>query len=92
MAKLGFISNRIFDGFASNTFLLSDYVTGIEHVFGDAVVTYSNEDELNNLINLYLNDDNLRAEKINNGKNIVLKNHTFKQRAKFLFNFINDYL
>ena len=51
MREKGFISNRIFDGFASGALIISDHIKGAENVFGETLITYDTPDELNNLIN-----------------------------------------
>lgn len=46
MAAEGFISNRLFDAVASGARVVSDYVDGIETLFGGAVQTYRDHKEL----------------------------------------------
>jgi glycosyltransferase involved in cell wall biosynthesis len=90
MARKGFISNRIFDGFASGAFIISDEVEGAEEIFRDSLVTYSNREELNELINHYLNDNEERKNKIIKGQKIVLENHTFQKRAQRILEIIKN--
>jgi hypothetical protein len=84
MAKNGFISNRIFDAVASGSRVISDQVEGIEEIFGNSVVTYQNDVELEQILNMDLDqifgDDNQR---IANAFNIQ-KNHNFDSRVKVL--------
>jgi len=81
MREKGFISNRIFDVLASKGFIITDEVSGIEKYFGDSVVTYKDKNDLQEKIELYINNENLRKEKIEEGYNIVVKNHTFEARV-----------
>jgi len=81
MANNGFVSNRIFDGFASKAFIISDKVEGFE-IFEDALVTYSNPNDLDEKIKHYLNNKTEKEEKAEKGYYIVIKNHTFKNRAE----------
>ncbi len=82
MREKGFISNRLFDGFATGTFIISDNIKGASDVFEDALVTYSNPEELKNLVNYYLENDNERKEKGLKGAKIVNKHHTYSNRVK----------
>jgi len=91
MREKGFISNRIFDAFLSSAFIISDAIEGIEDVFEDALITYKDKEDLNQLINYYLHNEDKRIEKINQGKAIVLKYHTFQERAKEILAYIKQY-
>ncbi|PAV06295.1 glycosyltransferase family protein [Methanobacterium bryantii] len=82
MAEKGFISNRLFDGFASGAFIISDEINGAEEIFGDALITYSNSGELHEMIDYYLNNDLERVKKVEKAKKIVLTHHTFAKRVE----------
>ncbi len=89
MREKGFISNRIFDALACKSFIITDAVIGLEKYFGDSVVTYKNKKELQEKVELYMNNEELRQKKIEKGYEIVIKNHTFENRAKQIINDIN---
>ncbi|WP_238858720.1 glycosyltransferase [Clostridium sp. YIM B02569] len=89
MREKGFISNRIFDALACKSFIITDEVQGLEKYFGDAVVTYKDKVDLGQKIDLYISNEKLRQEKIKQGYEIVIKNHTFEQRVKQIVNDIN---
>lgn len=82
MAEKGFISNRLFDGFAAGAFIISDEINGAKEIFGDSLITYSDSDELHELIDYYLDNDLERVKKVEKGRKIVLANHTFAKRAE----------
>lgn len=82
MREKGFISNRLFDGLAAGAFIISDKVRGIKEIFGDSVVTYSDSNELDELINYYLVHEDERKDKIKKGRDMVLNNHTFQKRVE----------
>ncbi|PAB59157.1 CgeB family protein [Anaeromicrobium sediminis] len=82
MKKKGFLSNRLFDGYASGAFIISDNVRGSQSVFGDALVTYETKEELGNLIEKYLKNESLRKEKARKGYENVIKKHTFEKRVE----------
>jgi glycosyltransferase involved in cell wall biosynthesis len=89
MGKNGFISNRIFDGFAAGAFIISDNVKGIEFL-EDSLVTYGTPNELETLIDYYLTNDEERLKKSEAGRNIVLSNHTFEKRVEEILNIIDS--
>ncbi|MBF8982110.1 glycosyltransferase family 1 protein [Lutibacter sp. B2] len=82
MRKKGFLSNRLFDGYASGAFIISDNIKGYKEVFGDALVTYKTKEELDSLIEKYLKNEILRKEKARKGYEIVNRKHTFKKRVE----------
>ncbi len=92
MRVKGFISNRLFDGFASGALIISDKVKGAEEVFGEALITYETHDELNDLIDHYLDDEELSIKVVENTRNNVIEHHTFQNRAEYMLNIINSNL
>ena len=50
MAEYGFISNRLFDAVASGAFVISDYVEGIEEIFGETVHIKKHSESIRSLI------------------------------------------
>lgn len=91
MREKGFLSNRLFDGFASGALIISDDIKGSQEVFGNALVTYKSKKELHSLIEKYLKDESLRREKARKGYEIVNKNHTFEKRVESIIEVINNY-
>lgn len=90
MARNGFISNRIFDGFAAGAFIISDEIEGADEIFKDSLVTYSNRKELIDLIEYYLDNEDERKKIAENGRNVVVKNHTFKNRVETILKFVHE--
>lgn len=89
MKEKGFISNRLFDGFAAGAFIISDNVKGAAEVFGDSLVTYSNADELHELMDYYLDHDRERIKKAEKGRETVLANYTFAKRVERILEIVN---
>lgn len=89
MREKGFISNRIFDGFASGSFIISDNVKGADTTFGDALITYEEANELHRLIDYYLENDEERKKLLEKGRNIVLSYHTFEKRVEHILKVVN---
>lgn len=81
MREKGFISNRIFDALACGAFIVTDSVHDMGEL-KDYVNVYDTKEELNNKIEYSLKNPCECKIKSQRGKNFVLKNHTFKQRAE----------
>lgn len=90
MREKGFISNRIFDGFASGAFIISDNVKGADTTFGDALITYEEANELHRLVDYYLENDEERKTLLEKGRNMVLSSHTFEKRVESILEVVNN--
>lgn len=88
MRNKGFISNRLFDGFACGAFIISDKVNEAGKLFGDALVTYETPDELNYLIEYYLNNEKERVKKAEKSRNCVIEQHTYQKRVERILEII----
>lgn len=86
------LNNRLFDVFASEAFLLTDYKSDLEKIVPQYIdkITYQNVEDLNSKIEYYLVNENERKEITSEIKNIVLCNHTYMDRAKQIINTINN--
>lgn len=80
MREKGFISNRIFDGLACGATIITDYVKGIEDVFGDKVIVYEDCEDLKVKIK-----EALKREPVNVN---IINDHTYAKRVEKI---INDY-
>ena len=79
MKDFGFISNRIFDVTAAGGVLVSDYVPGINRVFGDAVSTFRSAEDFSGVLKQSM-ALSAHVDRIELG-NWVNENHTFQNRA-----------
>lgn len=84
MQREGFVSNRLFDAVAAGGRVVSDFVPGVDELFGGAVRTYSSVSELGPMLlgdhdALFPADDALRgiSERIRT-------EHSFAARARLL--------
>ena len=84
MREKGFVSNRLFDGFACGAFIISDKVKGAQDVFGEALVTYDTPEELKELIDNYLKNEKERNRKSKNGRSSVIKEYSYQNRAQHI--------
>ena len=77
-----FPSNRLFDALSCGTFVISDNIPSAETLFEGGIVTYEDENDLDNKINYYLTHEEERVEIAKKGQKIVLENHTFDNRIQ----------
>jgi spore maturation protein CgeB len=84
---LSSMNYRILEVLASEGFLITDFKQDTADYFAEdsELVFYRGSEELIEKISKYLNEDILRNKIATNGKQKILKNHTFKQRAKEIF-------
>lgn len=90
MKEKGFISNRLFDGFASGAFIISDNVKGASDIFGDLLVTYDSPEELKNLVDNYLENEDKRNEQAKMGMKLVNTYHTYHNRVEDILKIIKS--
>jgi hypothetical protein len=92
MARLGFVSNRVFDAAASGTFVLSDRLPGLDEVFGSSVAEFNSADELRALAETYLGNPIERNRHAADARQIVLEKHTFDHRSEAFVTVLTDRL
>ncbi|RWZ67948.1 glycosyltransferase [Labedella populi] len=80
MARLGFLSNRLFDAAATGALIVSDHVAGLEDTFGGLARTYHRQDQLRALL---LADDGAwpDAEERRRLALTIIERHSFRTRA-----------
>jgi spore maturation protein CgeB len=81
MRDQGYVSNRIYDALASGAVLLSDDVPGLRERFGDAIATYTTDDELRGQVERLLGDPEAARAAARRGRDLVLAGHTFGHRV-----------
>ena len=86
------INNRVFDVFASKSFLLRDYKEDMKKVFPQywSYITFSNLSELGEKGEYYLTHEKERIELVEEIYNHIIKNHTYKERVKQILSIINE--
>ena len=90
MREWDFPSNRLFDALLCETLVISDKIPSASTVFNDCIVTYDGVDDLEEKVNYYLNNPSEREKLAKNGREIVLKNHTFDNRVDFIINVLGE--
>jgi spore maturation protein CgeB len=85
------INQRIFDAPLAGGFIISDYRSDFDELFGKGMIpTFENEVEMINLIKYYLENDHERILKIDQLKQIILEKHTYENRVKEMFSIVKN--
>jgi spore maturation protein CgeB len=81
---LSSMNYRVLEVLGSGGFLLTDYKQDTANYFqqDEDLVFYKDNKDLIEKIAKYLKNDGLRAKIAQNGRNKIMKYHTFKQRAE----------
>jgi spore maturation protein CgeB len=80
MKEHGFISNRLFDAAACGALILTDYVKGIEDIFGNYILTYKEQSEIVPLLEEYENNQDFKESIKSNLPQFIRDKHSFKER------------
>lgn len=88
MRAWGFVSNRIFDVLACGTPIVSDDVSGLRTLFGDAVPTYRTAAELGGLVQEAIDHPEEARARADRGRATVIAHHTFDHRAHALLDLL----
>ncbi|WP_201861467.1 glycosyltransferase [Microvirga soli] len=83
MREYGIISNRIFDVVAAGRPVITDFVEGLDQIFGDAVRTYSDSSKLPALV------EGLRGFDGSKVSRHVREKHSFKARTAEILDHLN---
>lgn len=89
MRDNGFLSNRLFDGSAVGTPILTDPVEGLAEVFGDSISMAATIDDFANVARDCLANPAPYLERATRARDIVLGAHTFDHRALQLADLID---
>ena len=90
--EYGTINARIFDILACGGFILSDYSQGVSEVFGDSIAYTDGDGDTVDKINYYFENNEERKRRGEEGKKIVLSDHTYEVRAKSIIKYLKEIL
>ena len=79
--KYGAVNSRVFDTLACGALIITNGERGAKETFKGKLPVFKSKKELNNLIEYYLSNDELRTTKIEELQRFVLKTHTYYNRA-----------
>lgn len=89
MRDNGFLSNRLFDGSAVATPMITDPVAGLADVFGDSIATADTRERFADLVQDCLANPEPYLARARAARDIVLGAHTFDHRARQLSDIID---
>lgn len=90
MAADGFLSNRLFDAVATGARVVSDSAAGLEDVFGDAVVVFTDEDHLVDILHTPVDDTFPSRDRRVEVAMAIAREHSFDARAGVLINSVRE--
>lgn len=82
--EYGAVNSRVFDALACGTLVITNGKKGAEETFKNKLPVFKSKKELNELIEYYLSNDDLRIAKIKELQRIILEKHTYHNRANTL--------
>ncbi len=89
MRRWNLVNNRIFDALACKTLVVSDHVADIGRLFGDAVITYQDRDDLCARVGYYLDREEERRELVESGYQAVVTGHGVQPRMAEMLEKLN---
>lgn len=81
----GSTNSRVFDALMAGALVVSNGELGNEESFGGLLPTFNSRESLENLLNQYLSNEDLRLAKVAELQQIVKEKHTYKNRANTVF-------
>ena len=84
----GSVNSRVYDALGSGVLVLTNGKLGSLELFDGKLPYFESEEELNGLLNYYLNNKEKMEEKIKELQQIILNAHTYKHRAEFFKNLL----
>lgn len=88
----GSVNSRVFDALACGVLVITNGERGAEEIFNGKLPVYTSKEELNYLLVHYLDDEEMRIDKIKDLQNIVLEKHTYLNRAETLKQSLKTYI
>jgi len=78
----GAVNSRVFDALMSGALVITNGIEGSKDLFDGELPYYETPQQLDDLLDLYLNDDKAREDKVQKLKTMIIKDHTYKHRAQ----------
>lgn len=79
------MSERTFKLLSNKCFVISDYVEGLNKLFGNDLLMAKTPEEFHELVKYYVRHPEERVKYITNGYNTVINNHTYFHRIHDIF-------
>jgi GT2 family glycosyltransferase len=80
----GSVNSRVFDALLSGTLVITNGILGSNELFNGELPYYETTEQLDDLLNHYLNNETAYKEKIESLQAFILEQHTYQHRADSL--------
>lgn len=77
----GTVNLRVFEAAACGALVIANEDEALKELFGEAIIMYKDKQDLTQKIKFYLNNEEARIVQAYKLQQIILKKHTFEQRA-----------
>lgn len=77
----GAVNSRVFDAIISGALVITNGIEGADELFAGELPSYQTEEELDALIQFYLQNENKRISKVSRLRGMIFKTHTYQHRA-----------
>jgi glycosyltransferase involved in cell wall biosynthesis len=88
----GAVNSRVFDALASGALILTNGEKGSKDTFNGKLPVFKSKEELTHLIDYYMSNEDERIAKIEELQKLVLKKHTYTNRANTLKEILEGYI
>jgi O-antigen biosynthesis protein len=85
----GAVNSRVFDAIAAGALVVTNGKSGADSLFDGVLPTFSTPQELEDLLWLYLGNEERRREKVAELQAIVRGRHTYQQRARTVWDILD---
>jgi spore maturation protein CgeB len=87
----GSVNSRVFDAIISGALVITNGVQGSKELFQGELPYYETQDELDQLIDFYLQNENKRQDKVKVLQHMVAAQHTYVHRATTFRQLLENY-
>ncbi len=88
----GSVNSRVFDAIMSGALVITNGFKGSKELFDDQLPCYETKEELDQLLHLYLNNEERRVAKVKVLHQIIIENHTYAHRANTFRDALSYYI
>jgi spore maturation protein CgeB len=88
--ETGSVNSRVFDALVAGCLVVTNGVRGSQEMFDGRLPTYSSPQELEGLLELYLENEQLRLDTVAELRETVLRHHTYGHRARICWKAFQD--
>ena len=78
----GSVNSRVFDAIISGALIITNGIQGAKEQFHGELPYYESQEELDHLLEFYLNNEKKRFAKVKSLQQIIINKHTYAHRAK----------